>query len=208
MIFKRLIKLISFAILDHFIWVKANLLNANLNGISKPFKLKCLCLPWEWYGSAPYQYHMTSRPSLWECYVFGNNPYNSQIIQACWPMIWEWYGKLAYNLHMICRYAASDMGIIWFFNQFVSNLVFSVNSCDASYYWMIFSSFTSQSSEVIMPLINALINYSKLGAQYHILCIHQFDTLKLNFVLIGALIYKHITTFQQLQKLKKPKKLL
>ena len=60
----------------------------------------------------------------------------------------------------------------------------------------ILSSFTSQFSEVIMPLINALINYSKLGAQCHILCIQQFDTLKLNFVLIEALIYKHITTFQ------------
>ena len=75
------------------------------------------------------------------------------------------------------------MGMIWFFNQFLPNLIFSVN---------ILSSFTSQFSEVIMPLIN----YSKLGAQCHILCIHQFDTLKLNFVLIEASIYKHITTFQ------------
>ena len=75
------------------------------------------------------------------------------------------YGKLAYNLHIITRYVASDMGMIWFF---LPNLIFSVNSCDASYYWMIFSSFTSQSSEVFMPLINALTNYSKLWAQYHI----------------------------------------
>ena len=109
------------------------------------------------------------------------------------------------NFHTISISSESDMGMIWFFKQFLSNPIFSVNKCDASYYWMTFSSFTSQFSEVIISLINALINYSKLGAQYHILCIHQFDTLKLNFVLIGALIYKHIATFQQLQKLKNAK---
>ena len=78
-------------------------------------------LLWEWYGSAPYQYHMISGPSLWKYYVFSNNPYNSQIIQAYWPMIWEWYSKLLYTLHIMCWYAAPDMGMIWRFTQFLFN---------------------------------------------------------------------------------------
>ena len=151
---------------------------------------------------------MISGPSLWECYVFGNNPYNSQNIQACWPVIWEWYAKLPYNLHIICRYATSDMGMIWFLKQFLSNPIFPVNSCDASYYWITFSSFTSQFSEVIISLINALINYSKLGAQYHILCIHQFDNLKLNFVFNWSLNLQTHHNISATANLKKPKTLV
>ena len=115
-----------------------------------------------WQYSTQFPYHpgtlVYDMGMIWES---GKVPYNSHIIQACWPMTWEWYGKLPYNLHIICRYAASDTEMIWFFTQFLSNPVFSVNSCDASYYWTTFSQFTSQFSEVIASLINVLINYSK-----------------------------------------------
>ena len=123
-----------------------------------------------------------------------------------------WYGNDMLNFHTISISSAGMPHLIWewygFLKQFLSNPIFPVNSCDASYYWITFSSFTSQFSEVIISLINALINYSKLGAQYHILCIHQFDNLKLNFVFNWSLNLQTHHNISATANLKKPKTLV
>ena len=120
-----------------------------------------------------------------------------------------WYGNDIVNFYTLSISCAGMLHLIWeWYGVSPNSCPIHILSCDASYYWVIFSLFISQFSEVIMSLISAPMNYSKLGAQYYVLCIHQFEWYSQAKFCLEKLIYKQITTFQQWQKLKKPKTLV